>query len=651
MVHTSRTRRIRTTVLLLALVAAGCDAPTPEADGGHRHRANLARGPAALTRIESTRQAEHIELPNPRIESARLPGRTVDARLLVICADEDEPGLQSIRQILDTLGTPYDVEVASSPGVLTADRLQLGSHGRYQGVVLTTGNLAYSDSASYRSAFSDAEWQTLWNYENAFGVRQVTWYTYPTTDYGFAPSPIAGGADPVTAALTERGAEVFADVNAHTPLVVADVWSYRASPLRDGATTPLLQTVDGEVLAAIRAYSDGRENLAMTFDGNVHSLHSLQLAYGAIRWVTRGLFLGERRVYMSAQVDDVFLASDIWPESLLRTYRMTSRDLDDVLAWQRARRSEPLTASFRFDMAYNGEGTVDDDDADALENRARAQQAEFKWINHTYTHQNLDAVSYEIARREVGENVRSAAALGFFRFSGQSLVTPEISGLSNGDAMRALFDAGVRYVVSDTSRPEGLPASPNTGIRNPIRLAILEIPRRPTNLFYNVSTPSEWVGEYNEIYRSYWGRDLTFAELLDVESDFLVRYMLRFEVYPWMFHQANFRAYREGQTLLTDLLDATLRKYSALMNLEVQSPEMHELGRRLNERMGYLDAGVRAVITPDSSLSITAARAARVPVTGLDTPTSQRYGGDAIGYVDVLAGETVTLPLGAGGRP
>ena len=49
------------------------------------------------------------------------------------------------------------------------------------------------------------------------------------------------------------------------------------------------------------------------------------------------------------------------------------------------------------------------------------------------------------------------------------------------------------------------------------------IPRRPTNLFYNVSTPDQWVTEYNDIYRSFWGRDLSYAEILDNESDVLLR--------------------------------------------------------------------------------------------------------------------------------
>src|SRR5262249_14995546 len=149
------------------------------------------------------------------------------------------------------------------------------------------------------------------------------------------------------------------------------------------------------------------------------------------------------------------------------------------------------------------------------------------------------------------------------RFSSKNLITPEISGLAHPDALQAMYDTGIRYVVSDTSRVGMNNPTPNAGMHNVYQPGILTIPRRPTNLFYNVSTPEEWEGEYNELYRLYWGRDLSFEEILDVESEALLRYMLRFDMDPWMFHQANLRAYDGTRTLLTALLDAALAKFSA----------------------------------------------------------------------------------------
>ena len=35
---------------------------------------------------------------------------------------------------------------------------------------------------------------------------------------------------------------------------------------------------------------------------------------GLVRWATNGLFLGERHGYLNAQVDDIFLDSDLYPD-------------------------------------------------------------------------------------------------------------------------------------------------------------------------------------------------------------------------------------------------------------------------------------------------------------------------------------------------
>ena len=148
--------------------------------------------------------------------------------------------------------------------------------------------------------------------------------------------------------------------------------------------------------------------------------------------------------------------------------------------------------------------------------------------------------------------------------------------------MQAAFDAGVRFLVTDTSRPGYDNPSPNIGIYNPLQPAILMIPRRPTNLYYNVTTPTEWTTEYNAIYHSYWGRDLSYSEILDQESGILLQYMLRGEIDPWMFHESNLRAYDAVHTLLGDLLDRALNRYLQIFVLPVRSMTMIELASRSN---------------------------------------------------------------------
>jgi hypothetical protein len=205
--------------------------------------------------------------------------------------------------------------------------------------------------------------------------------------------------------------------------------------------------------------------------------------------------------------------------------------------------------------------------------------------------------------------------------------------------------------VSDTSKPGQNNPSPNAGISNALQPGILMIPRRPTNLFYNVSTPTEWVAEYNCLYRSYWGRDLTYEEILDKESDVLVVYLLLGENDPWMFHQPNLRAYDGTHMLLGDLIDRTLEKYNQLYTLPIQSPTQDELGRRIADRMAYNQSSVTASYVPGQAITLHVAQAATIPVTGLQTTDAEQYGGQPIAYISLSAGQTITLPLAANPTP
>jgi hypothetical protein len=270
---------------------------------------------------------------------------------------------------------------------------------------------------------------------------------------------------------------------------------------------------------------------------------------------------------------------------------------------------------------------------------------DFKWVSHTFTHMDLDAATEAEARDEVNKNDQQAKRLKLPGYTEQCLVTGGVTGLKNPAAMKGMVAGGVRFVVSDTSRPGEDNPTPNTGIYNALQPQVLEIPRRPTNLFYNVSQPGEWTAEYNQMYRSYWGRDLTYQELLDNQGDTLCAYMLRGELDPWMFHQANMRAYDGRHSLLGDLLDNALAKYAARMRHPVLSPTMLELGQTMAARMAYNQAGVTATIVPGKTVTLTARAACVVPVTGLGGTSSVSYGGVPVAHVAVGAGKTVTLQI------
>lgn len=619
----------------------------------------------------------------------------VKMKLLVVTADGQSgaapTNLLAIKTFLKQIGVPYDVFVAARDD-LTPSFLSDGTTGNYQGVILESGSLVYYDAASntFPSAFTADEWQSLWNYEAQFKVRQATWYTYPfgssdNFNYGLTPDP--GYADtqtaPLQGSLTTPGKALFGYLNPNSPVTFKSAWVYLPQ-ISDptGNTTPLLTTENNEVIASTHKYLDGRENLAVTADNAWFITHSQLLAYGVVNWVTRGIFLGERHVNLDVQPDDLFIDDDQWDpacncdtSSAVRPYRMTGDDYTRLIAWQNGLRvSNSALSQFKLEFAFNGEGsTAGAYTPDTLTSAVKTNSSPFNWINHTWSHANLDFIAYATAMSEIQRNVKTAKDFGFASFNKSALVQPDISGLNNPNFLQAAFDVGIRYIISDASRPEWANPTPNAGFYSTYQPSILIIPRRANNLFYNLRTPEQWVDEFNCYYS--WGRDAangdpgnqrdsgtcvdvdgkswrfykydkTYEQILDKESNDLLSYMLRWDLDPWMFHQPNTATYDGTHSLLGDLLDRTMQKYVAAYNLPVRNLQQHEVGQLMANRMAYDKSGASAVLTPCKSITVTTQQSAPVPVTGLSSRRAETYGGQPISTLQVTAGTPVTMTVG-----
>ncbi len=609
---------------------------------------------------------------------------TLDLKVLVLAADGNEADLPAIQQTLDYLGTPYTLYIASrTPGGLTASKLTdpaNSAHAYYQGVILTNAILGYSPpGGGWQSALSAPEWTALWNYETIFHIRQINWYTYPTPDEGFNWTTTPGGVDttttPIIAPFTVSGKQMFgAYANTDTPVAIQYAYTYLATPL-DINTTPLIADSAGNALGAIRAYKDAsgnllRESLSLTFDSNPYLLHNMTLSYGLVNWVTKGLFLGQRQISLLAQPDDVFNDNDIWlpdracgssTENTGTTARMSGSDVQALINWQKAKQAQPTTAGFSFEMPFNAVGTTaawlaeegnpaGQFSPDTLTPALKANQAQFKWLSHTYDHANLDNISAADTTTELTENDKIARQLGLQHYSKKTLVTPDVSGLTNPNFLQAAVAFGVRYTITDTSRVGYNNPSPNAGIYNPLQPSLLMIPRHPTNLYYNVATPDQWVAEDHCLYPDgAYGHVADYPALLDRESNMLLSYLLRGDVDPLMFHQPNLIAYDGTHSLLGDLMDATFMKYNRIFNLPIQSPSEEELGVQFANRMSYNASGVTAQLVANNKLALTAQHDATIPVTGAITScgvcTALPYGKQNIMLVKIKAGQTITLTL------
>ena len=311
--------------------------------------------------------------PAPDTGLLRVDDVTVDARVLVITADGTDASADAIIETLRYLGTPFDVLNASTGPTLTPDALAVGDHGRYYGVVLDVGDLA----AGNQSAFTDEEWMTLASYEARFGVRRAVMYAYPTDAYGLTST---GGFDvstkPIIAHCTRRGQQRVRGRELRRParrrrrLGLQQPGDRRgdgaaAGRRRRAPSTRATRTYPG------RAGGAGADVRAIADRG----AHAAARPTASCSWVTRGLFVGEHHVYLAPQIDDFFLASQLYP--MAGTYRITADDLQAFTNWQNARRADPLTAQFRAAFAFNAFGAkpAGRDGADRQGAGARARRS------------------------------------------------------------------------------------------------------------------------------------------------------------------------------------------------------------------------------------------------------------------------------------
>ncbi|MBI4876678.1 MAG: hypothetical protein HY822_18740 [Acidobacteria bacterium] len=611
-----------------------------------------------------------------------------DMKLLVLTGDGTEPSFAALRFFFDHIGVPYDTVIAKNP---TLPQLDNPSKGLYMGIVLATGALGVCDPVC-RSALPTEGWTALDNYARNYGVRTVSYYTYPEPRYGLSyPSGAISPTDsaPAYASFLAAASTVFPYLNRNNPVRIANAYTYLAAPYQSaGETTTPILAIGGSTVGVVHKKADGREYMALTMDNSPYLVHSMAFNYGILNWVTKGVFLGARKIYLSPQSDDLFLENDLFDVTnpkcqpigaaldptfddggVCRTLRIQGADLSALRHWQDDVNHRSQFRDFRVAMAFNGFGTTREGGApanDSLTQEAASSRDKFFWVNHTYDHENLDCfnpapnsgvcrpATYSESLAEITQNTAVATKLKL-PLDRPSMVTPGISGLYNPNFLGAAASQGIRYLVSDMSRVDGTPATPNTGIRSAIVPSILLVPRRATNVYYNVGTANLGAlgsepDEYNFFYgpRGIWPffkANQTYQQIIDRESDALVTYMLRYEVYPSMFHQSNFWRYNGPRSLFSDLMDAAMNKFAAICTLPVSSLTQSAIGAVLERRMAYNAARVTGTLTPGSSIILSAAGAATVPVTGICKTGCESYGGQSISYIPVSAGGTVVVPV------
>lgn len=604
---------------------------------------------------------------------AAEPTPRVDLTVLVV--DDGGSAVEAVTAELKGSGVPYrtldlnDENRAVLTPAFLSDTVDGRPRAKYQGVVLPHEAVFGPDSA---------EQTALVAYERAFGIPQVDAYTWAHpgvgldyTDAGGYSGVLDGARASVTPAGQAgpfrhlKGAVDFED---NDP-AVSESYGYAGRP-RAGYTSYLDLPVDGGARASlIGEYAhDGRRELVVTFAYNRHQRQFRALARGIVEWLTQGVHLGQDRNYLSVHVDDVLAPDARWDTARDCTpgdldcagggdsenpIRMTAADAQYAAAWQKS-------SGFQLDLVYNGgqgeQWKTEHGGTDPLAARLLADRAQYRWVNHTYTHpflgcvQDATTVPWQCAkdpvtgavkwtsRGEISAQIRDNLdwALGKgVSVDRTELVTGEHSGLKtlpqqpadNPNLAGALADNGVQWTASDNSRE---PQQRSVG-------AARTVPRHPMNVYYNVGTAAEMTDEYNWIYtsRADGGSGICesnpastclpapldpatgyAAHIVPQEARTALAHVMGNDPRPHYVHQSNLAEER----ILYPVLDRILADYRELFasNTPLVNPRQKEVGAELERRTAWdraLAAGQVTAYRIGTTVTVKAPSGVSVPLT------------------------------------
>ncbi|MEW6583157.1 MAG: hypothetical protein AB1416_10400 [Actinomycetota bacterium] len=585
--------------------------------------------------------------------AAPAPDQQVDLKVLLVSADGSEPGLFAWQQELQREGIPFDTLVASTADPITPEQLAEGTtHARYQGVVFASDLVP--------GALAPEELSALRGFEAAFGLREVGAFSYPSVDEGMNTPTASGPMSSLgaTGTLTTAGKAAFPYLKG--PVTYDGfVWGYLATPATGAAFTTFVQGPNGSSLLGVVKRADGVEQMVSTVAVGPWMTHGDLLLRGMANWLTGGSHLGLWRNYLALHVDDIFSASDRWdvnanttpedgvtcssdgtgglPPCSTTPVRMKPKDVTRAAKWSRTK--VPL------DMVYNGAGSDDaiaEKGSDPLTRELLRQKAAFRWINHTYTHPNLDGSPLTEIVEEISKNVEFARRVGL-PINETELVTGEHSGLANPDMPAALTQTGIRVFGSDNSRQPN-PYTLGTGTA---------LPRYPSNIYYNVGTRAQQLDEYNYVYfdgcvntayTTCLTRPATWSEYVNAEKAIMLRHVLNNDPRPHYVHQANLA---EDGTLYA-VADPVIAQYRAWFNAALQTPTMTQASDLLARQAAWTSVVAAGQVQAHrlggyAYISSTAPVSVSVPLSGLTAGES--YGGGLSSWVTVPAGGTVAVPL------
>lgn len=548
----------------------------------------------------------------------------IGAKLLLLAAsndpNEDAPAIQFVSQTLNSYGIPFDTLILShDKKKVSNNNLPLYTKDgspKYYGIITTSGQLTYINQLGIEaSVLNQQQWINLIEYENRYSIRRVSMYSYPHAALGVEKVSSIDQSSSIRLRVGNEALRFDQSIPINAKVNLSHSWYYFTKITNPYQVKPFLfyetkrKFPANSIAGVISSFNDGREQMHFFFSQSLWNIASQLIAGTWVNWVTKGHYIGKRRIYLSAQVDDIFIATQLWQKSNFfsrskkaKIIRITGNDIKAYTDWQKEFRGQINNATFRTELAFNGSGLelyADKNGVDKLFNQAIQDFNEYYWVSHTYTHANLDDTNYEQTSLEIKDNLNFISPLlqNTARrklFSPNSLVPPRISGLFNPLALEAMKNSKIDYVIGDNSREELKPLHPYTARPSTLEhnnfAGPLIIPRHATNIYYNTHIKSELVDEYNHHYKNELSSKLNFSEIYDRESQLTAGYLLTFDPAPYMFHQANmsFFKYKDRKiSLLSYWFEKVAAKVQKISNLPILNLKMQDLANLYEKRMQF----------------------------------------------------------------
>jgi len=113
--------------------------------------------------------------------AAVVRAASVSSTVLILA--RDSASAASAYSGLQGYGIPYQVVTIPQSGASLPTLQSSDTTGNYGGIVVLS-EVSYQYSTGFYSALTAAQWQQLYDYQTAFGVRMVRIDVYPTDEFG-----------------------------------------------------------------------------------------------------------------------------------------------------------------------------------------------------------------------------------------------------------------------------------------------------------------------------------------------------------------------------------------------------------------------------------------------------------------------------------